>query len=135
MGGLEGQASGLRSPALDRLTRECDRSQVSGRPVVVDVSGALEPIEACPGCGASFAWVTRASLREVAFDWRCRPGHHPKTFELRCRDCKRLSIVYDAGDGTLAFVPNQDDAVRVARDRAREDAISLDRFDGRDRDR
>ncbi len=107
-----------------------------GRRVVFDTSVARPaPVDACRACGASLPWVRKEDLREVAFDWRCRPGHHPRTFELRCRDCKRLSVVYEASGGQLAFVSDQAGALRQVRDRARDDAAALARFDDRDRDR
>jgi hypothetical protein len=71
----------------------------------------------------------------VAFGWRCRPGHHPRTYELRCRECNRLAVVYETTTGELAFVPDQDGALRQVRERAREDAVVLTRADVGDRDR
>jgi hypothetical protein len=107
-----------------------------GRRVVVDMNVAhAAPVDACPGCGVSLAWVRKEALRLVAFDWRCGPGHHPRTFELRCRDCTRLAIVYETKAGGLAFVGDQDGALRHTRERAHEDAVLLTRSDGRDRDR
>ena len=79
----------------------------------------------CPGCGASLAWVTANDLRRVRFAWRCLPGQEPKTYELRCVDCKRLVIVYERGSG-LALVRDQSRALGTVRNAEREDFEDAD---------
>jgi hypothetical protein len=58
--------------------------------------------------------------------------HHRRTFELRCRNCRRLAVVYETTTGNLAFVPDQAEALRHARDNARDGATELARADRRD---
>lgn len=90
----------------------------------------------CSRCGTSFAGTSKADLREVPSDWRCRPGQAPKTYELRCRGCGYLVYVYASHpDGELALLHDQRGSFERVRAREREEAFPLERRDGRDRDR
>ncbi|MCW5833928.1 MAG: hypothetical protein KIS78_16125 [Labilithrix sp.] len=110
---------------------------MTSRPRVIDLRAKREPskLEACPGCGASLAWVTSRDLRPVQarFIFRCRPGQEPRIYELRCRACNRLLVVVKRPDGGM-HVSGGHDMHDALREIERDGAFVLQRSDGRDRD-
>lgn len=98
------------------------------RPVVRDMK-ARPPSRpfVCSGCGASLDWVTTRDLRRVHdVVWRCAPGKQPETFEVRCRDCSRLLLVYSVQGAPLEVLRDENGATRRAvveatRERAEDD--------------
>jgi hypothetical protein len=109
---------------------------MAGRRVVVDMKvREPAPADRCPGCNALFDGPSKRDLRQVELQWRCLPGKHPRTFELRCRSCSRLAIVYETTTGYLAFVSDQAASLRAIRDITRENTVPPTRSRSRDRER
>jgi hypothetical protein len=88
---------------------------------IVDLESAAAPVEVRCSCGVSLEPSRAEDLRRVSFPWRCAPGKEPKTYELRCRSCRRLLIVYKTREGELAMVPDQESALRQVRERTRDE--------------
>lgn len=98
------------------------------RPIVIDVESLTtrQPGDACPACAASMAWARYGHgtpIRQQVF--RCSRGRQPKVFEVRCRACGQLVIMYEVGQRTAVVPGDQAELRRWIREQER-DALASD---------
>lgn len=96
---------------------------MAGRRVVVEANalGAPALATSCPWCNASLSWAKKVDLQPIVHSlFRCRSGHHPRAYELRCRECNGIAIVYDAENGLALLSGDQKELLRRVRELERE---------------
>lgn len=96
---------------------------MSGRKVIIDPEERRSALQtACPTCGTPLSSLNLATLQPIRRNLfrNVIIGLH-RTFEARCRSCRRLLVVME-GDHGLVLVPGDQDALlRWIREADRED--------------